>query len=271
MPAGTMEILEPPRKPRTRRGLFEGDAAAIELRTRLAQGRGGIPPVAARDSAPSRLGAAFRFIGFLMVAAALASAAGYVVGVARPPAKSARLSKSARFTAASTEADMPLAPLTPPAARNPPDRNSEPQTAATDGAPAMPGRAPDDAVAPDDAAAIEGAQQPRPPVSRSAPQPSLPRPDASGIAARMKIGSDLMAAGDVAAARTMFERVAEAGDAAGAFAVAETYDPSVLRTLHLRGGVTPDPVLARRWYEKAKDLGSSAAPERIARLRQNSQ
>lgn len=87
----------------------------------------------------------------------------------------------------------------------------------------------------------------------------------------MKIGADLMAAGDVAAARTMFERVAEAGDEAGAFALAETYDPTVLRTLHLRGGITPDPVRARRWYEKAKDMGSSAAPERIARLTQNPQ
>ncbi len=222
--------------------------------------------MAARDPAPSRLGAAFRFIGFIMVAAALAGAAGYVVGVARPPAKSARLSKSARLAAASTEADMPLAPLTPP-----PDRNPEPQTAATDVAPAMSGRAPDDTVAPGDAVEVEGAQQPGPPVPGSAPPPPLPRPDASAIAERMKIGSDLMAAGDVTAARTMFERVAEAGDAAGAFAVAETYDPSVLRTLHLRGGITPDPVLARRWYEKAKDLGSSDALERIARLKQNPQ
>jgi TPR repeat protein len=33
-----------------------------------------------------------------------------------------------------------------------------------------------------------------------------------------------------------------------------------------KGGITPDIALAQRWYEKAKELGSSAAPERIARL-----
>jgi TPR repeat protein len=248
-----------------RRGLFEGDAAAIELRARLKQARGGIPPMAVRDPAPSRLGAAFRFIGFVMIAAALAGAAGYVVGTVKLSTKSARLAKSDLLAAASTEADMPLAPLMLPEPRNPPDHDSEPQTAAIDTATVTSDRASDDAPA------GGGAQQPGRPASRPAPQPPLPRPDASGIAARMKIGSDLMAAGDVAAARTMFQRVAEAGDAAGAFALAETYDPAVLKTLHLRGGITPDPVLARRWYEKARDMGSSAAPERISRLRQNPQ
>jgi TPR repeat protein len=84
--------------------------------------------------------------------------------------------------------------------------------------------------------------------------------------ARLKLGADLMAAGDIAAARTMFARVAEAGEAAGAFALAETYDPAVLGTMGLRGGITADPAQARRWYEKAREMGSSAAPERIARL-----
>jgi TPR repeat protein len=65
--------------------------------------------------------------------------------------------------------------------------------------------------------------------------------------------------------------VAEAGEAGGAFALAETYDPVVLGTLRLRGAIMPDPELARTWYEKARDLGASAAPERIARLARNSQ
>jgi len=275
-PSGrTTETLEPPQKPKTRRGVFEGDAAAIELRARLAQARNGIQRVAARDPAPSRLGAALRFIGFILAAAVLACAAGYIVGAARLSTESARLAKPARLAAASSEADMPLAPPAPEAPRNAQDRTSEhltsehrtsePQTAAIDGAPAMSGRAPGS----DDAVAVDAAQQPGPPASSSAPQPPLPQPEASDIAARMKIGTDLIAAGDVAAARTMFECVAEAGDAAGAFALAETYDPAVLGTLHLRGGITPDPALARRWYERAKDLGSSAAPERIARLKQN--
>jgi TPR repeat protein len=88
------------------------------------------------------------------------------------------------------------------------------------------------------------------------------------IAQRLTIGAGLMASGDIAAARTMFERVAEAGEAAGAFALAETYDPVVFAALRLRGGITADFALAQRWYERAGDLGSAAAPERIARLAQ---
>jgi len=84
----------------------------------------------------------------------------------------------------------------------------------------------------------------------------------------MKVGRDLMAQGDITAARMMFQRAAEAGEAAAAFALAETYDPAVVSTLHLRGAIAPDVALAQSWYEKARDLGSSAAPERIVRLTQ---
>jgi len=31
-------------------------------------------------------------------------------------------------------------------------------------------------------------------------------------------------------------------------------------------GITPDVALAQRWYEKAKTLGATAAPESLARL-----
>jgi TPR repeat protein len=85
----------------------------------------------------------------------------------------------------------------------------------------------------------------------------------------MKLGADLMASGDIASARRMFERVAEAGEAAGAFTLAETYDPIVLKALRLRGGgIAANPMLARHWYEQARDMGSAAATDRIARLTQ---
>jgi TPR repeat protein len=60
----------------------------------------------------------------------------------------------------------------------------------------------------------------------------------------------------------MYQRAAEAGDATAAFALAETYDPMVLA----KGGVSPDVLVARGWYERARDLGSTAAPERLERL-----
>jgi len=52
---------------------------------------------------------------------------------------------------------------------------------------------------------------------------------------------------------------------------ATDYDPVVLEKLGAKGGITPDIALAQRWYEKAKELGSPVAPERIARLAGRSQ
>jgi hypothetical protein len=85
--------------------------------------------------------------------------------------------------------------------------------------------------------------------------------DAAEIAQMVKRGAELMANGDVAAARLMYQRAAEAGEAIAAFALAETYDPLVLK-----GGVPPDVGLAHAWYERARDLGSTMASERLDRL-----
>jgi hypothetical protein len=92
--------------------------------------------------------------------------------------------------------------------------------------------------------------------------------DAAEIAFLVKTGAELMANGDVAAARLMFQHAADAGSTDGAFALAETYDPSVFQKLRRREAVTLDIMLARSWYEKARNLGSTAAQERIVRLTQ---
>ena len=124
-------------------------------------------------------------------------------------------------------------------------------------------------------ASVDAAQRPAllpmPPQTVSpsvAPQRPLAGEDSPVIAAKMKIGVELMTYGEVAAARVMFQRAAEAGDGAGAFALAETYDPLVLGGLRLREGITPDLALARTWYERARDLGSLEARDRISRLAQ---
>jgi hypothetical protein len=44
-----------------------------------------------------------------------------------------------------------------------------------------------------------------------------------------------------------------------------TYDPLVLRALKVYG-FKADPVMARVWYEKARELGSAAAPRRLEML-----
>jgi hypothetical protein len=40
----------------------------------------------------------------------------------------------------------------------------------------------------------------------------------------------------------------------------------VLRRVKPKGGITPDVALAQTWYQKAKNLGSAVAPERLERL-----
>jgi TPR repeat protein len=90
--------------------------------------------------------------------------------------------------------------------------------------------------------------------------------DAAEIAALMKSGAERMANGDIVGARLVYQRAAEEGEAIAAFALAETYDPLVLRKSRSGRGITPDVALAQSWYEKAKELGSTAAPERLEKL-----
>ena len=260
----TSETIEPPLLLGTARRVVEGDAAAVELRLRLARARDETLLPAARRSSPRQPAAAPRFVGLLLVAAASAGAGGYLLGgfglpARLPPAEPSPASlspgdatKGKSPRAASGEATVvlpPLPPATNPGSANRDSRMPAAQTAAIDLAPADARPTPGDG----------GARPPAPPVR-----------DPAEVAAKMKIGADLMTSGDIAAARTMFERVAEAGEAAGAFALAETYDPAVLKTLRLRGAIKADLALAQRWYEKARDMGSTAAIERIARLTRSS-
>jgi NitT/TauT family transport system substrate-binding protein len=92
--------------------------------------------------------------------------------------------------------------------------------------------------------------------------------NASEIAAMMKSGAESMANGDVSGARLMYQRLAKEGEALAALALAETYDPPVLRKSSITRGVTPDVALAQSWYEKAKALGSRVAAERLEALAQ---
>jgi TPR repeat protein len=75
----------------------------------------------------------------------------------------------------------------------------------------------------------------------------------------------LVEAGDFAAARTLFQRVAEADDAAAAIALGATYDPTVLSGLRAVG-IDADVGKARFWYQKAVTLGSSDGKRRLELL-----
>ena len=270
------EVPEPPWKRSPRRGVFEGDVAVVELRSRLALGSERIPEPAIPVSTASTSSSLLRLMSGVAMAAAAAGATGYFWGFTLS-------TKTPEPAPASDQADILAALLTPAANLNASDRNAEPGAART----AAIGLAPVEVHGTsNDAPPTDAAQ--RPALSPTRPQTILPstvprpqtvlpsvasRPpvsaaDASEIAAKMKIGAELMAHGDITAARMMFQRAAEAGEAAGAFALAETYDPVVLARLRLRGGITPDLALARTWYERARDLGSPAARDRLSRLAQ---
>jgi len=77
-------------------------------------------------------------------------------------------------------------------------------------------------------------------------------------AALLKRGNELVLSGDLAAARLVLRRAAEAGNARAAFALAGTYNPITLGKLQVHG-LSPDLAIARHWYEKAKELGSPDA------------
>jgi TPR repeat protein len=86
--------------------------------------------------------------------------------------------------------------------------------------------------------------------------------DPEGIKLLMKQGEQLIAAGDVATARTVLRRAADAGDANAAMALGATYDPNVLARLGVVG-VSAEVEKVRSWYQKAETLGSPDARRRL--------
>ncbi len=81
----------------------------------------------------------------------------------------------------------------------------------------------------------------------------------------MKRGEAFIAVGDLAAARLVLQRAAEGGDPRATMTLAGTYDPIVLEKLGVQG-LASDIALARKWYERAKELGSQEALRRLEML-----
>lgn len=106
-----------------------------------------------------------------------------------------------------------------------------------------------------------------PPVTAAPPVPIAPPRwiDADELAALIKRAKSLIAVSDFAPARLLLERAAEAQEPSAALLLAETYEPAV-GTQDI-GAITPDPALARSWYEKAARLGSTEAQQRLAKMR----
>jgi hypothetical protein len=95
--------------------------------------------------------------------------------------------------------------------------------------------------------------------------PPVRRMDSGELAALMTRAKTFLASGDIPPARLLLERAAEAQDASAALMLAQTYDPTVLGTQDIRN-ITPDPALARSWYQRAAQLGSTDAQRRLSQL-----
>ncbi|HEU0160654.1 MAG TPA: sel1 repeat family protein, partial [Hyphomicrobiaceae bacterium] len=105
------------------------------------------------------------------------------------------------------------------------------------------------------------------PPRRSAPaRPSeLPPPQKKLAEQLLAQGERNLSQGTVAAARLFFRQAAEAGLALAAMRLGATYDPNELEKLKVQG-LAADVTEARKWYERARELGAPEAEQRLARL-----
>jgi hypothetical protein len=125
-------------------------------------------------------------------------------------------------------------------------------------------------------ARVEGTAAPMPeptpieaPGAASAPPaPVLQEGERARAEHLLVLGEAYLADANVIGARDFFERAADAGLPAAALRMAATYDPNELGRLKAHG-VAPDLALARKWYERARELGATEAAERLARLSGN--
>jgi TPR repeat protein len=101
-----------------------------------------------------------------------------------------------------------------------------------------------------------------PPTPRAPIQSPADRDAGERLIAR---GEREIEQGNVAVARQFFVRAAQLGLARGALLLAATYDPRELARWGVQG-TQPNLGEARKWYERARELGAPEAEERLARL-----
>jgi hypothetical protein len=103
---------------------------------------------------------------------------------------------------------------------------------------------------------------PKPPVRpRPQAEPLTPRAEAILLAR----GKDLLQQGGIAAARLIFEDLAVDGSAAGALALAQSYDPAYV-VPSAASAAAPSLAKARKWYERAAELGNPDAKRRLTEI-----
>jgi hypothetical protein len=91
------------------------------------------------------------------------------------------------------------------------------------------------------------------------------RVDAEQVTMLINRGMEYLKSGDFPSARLLLKRAAEAGSPGAALMLGATFDPLFLPRLSTNG-IEPDLAQARRWYEKALELGADGASQLLAEL-----
>ena len=131
--------------------------------------------------------------------------------------------------------------------------------------------APASAAAVPSSPAVPTLQQQPPPVAspgsavatRAEPPVREIKPDE--VAGFVRRAQDLLATGDLQAARLLLLRAAQAHDARAALLLAKSFDPIVSKRLGM-ADAEPDLAQARNWYQKAEQWGASEARRELDAL-----
>jgi hypothetical protein len=159
---------------------------------------------------------------------------------------------------------QPVPRAAPSAAAVPPGGSAKPQSGPA---------SPPPALRPEEMPLLSAPASPAPRGDATPPQaapgsvqsPPGPRLSPAEIGALINRGDAFLSAGDIASARSFYERAADAGAAAAALRLGATFDPNVLGRAGVRGN-PGDPAQAASWYRRARDLGDAAALERLKTL-----
>jgi TPR repeat protein len=98
------------------------------------------------------------------------------------------------------------------------------------------------------------------------PPPGLTGAELENARNLVQKGDENLEEGKISAARLFYRSAALSGHAPAALALGATYDASQLAKSNVVGGVQADPAEARKWYEKARELGSPEAERYLQAL-----
>jgi hypothetical protein len=202
------------------------------------------------------------FVGELNLSAELRNPEGaaqvtsFIQLVWKAAAPSATLVTASTATASAVPAPQPPQQLQPP--QQP--QLQPPQVQAPQLQPPQPQQAQQQTVASLPPATTAPAAAPPP------PRGDAPRElSANEIASMVRRAQEMLANGDIKAARLLLLRAAEAHDARAALALAKTFDPIASRQLST-ADPGPDVAQARNWYQRAKEWGAPEAQRQLDAL-----